>query len=1199
MSDCFSGLKQDLTDESDVGGFINDFRQAIQQKVITPYTGYSSYRQQTALLEDPALRDSMVVLGNVLKNAKANTTGLSKSARIAASREARKIDDIVHLIDINRQYMWSSSVGGMPFRTNAQMLEDLNFLNEKFENQVEIRKLFGADFPGVNVDGVLVKASERVRGQIVTRIRNARVEALPFNLINGSRKDRSDYLKTLQVPYVAQMDKDTQIAYIQAHLMRDVPGQMVVARNSMAQITTDAQAAWQLQQDARAASRAAKLGQPVPPKTQPVRQVVGGVTPPVPVTYPEMPAPLEFRLAPNQPVLPGINTKYSVIDQYGRDWILKPSHPGMPLWRIEGEDSSHRLGNLLGFNTAEGQINSVDHPGRGRQKGAAQRLFDNVLRDTHGLSVTSLSPQERQDLADEHLLDWFLSNHDGHDEQFLRLATGRLVGIDKGQSYKFFGKDKLELDWKPPQNAKPIYYNQLYHAIIDKKISRAEADDIVRNALARAASMEMAPDADIAAEALRGLKNRDPNSLKPGFVSGSGLVGVGTTAKNIPDLVKQIVDRKNNLVDDFKEFYKDIYAKAGYTWDGSLEPNQTAPPFHSGVSARLFKEVADTEVHGVPAFYAGEDIEDGSMLFWQEHWKNTGPTVTGTEPVLRAELKLRDAADKRVTKWLNEHLGQNAGVQAPKGGVPELRHEPTWWTLIEHAARATNSHVSDPSYFSTPLAQTRNAPFVDMKTTIEKELRQLKRGVLSSADLGYATGSSDIDRKAFIEHEKMLEMYLKYIQDIETARVAGGRIYRTTRFDFTPIPPDPNVPIPSAVKMKVTKAINSRQRGAFSAKTGKLTVDPKTPDVQSGQMFVIEIRPGLELEYRPWARAGVYDAVPLSQQGLMRLAAHNFQGLAPDDMQTVYDALAEMGLPIKPMTLQDMELQYWRMQYGVLQDSSDSMTRYGAVTGKIRSELARRRNIPIAEEIEIYKSGFAAGPDSRASIDNADFMPHFSRTHLESDTPTGKPYWHRFNVTAADIERATKGMFPKHLIANPNVMLDIVQSGQLLSTEERTRVLGGFMNGRHSSSDQESGGASYVFASLAGSAPRGDTGTMMYLSPHTLRRSSNFHFPSMQQGRISSRKANSKFQVAGYDTTSSWNAIHYKNSISILDDVEVIVFADARTRDAAILAYAQAGIREIRGVPVATRFVVRGAAVERATAAAWAAIRARGGVLTE
>lgn len=59
-------------------------------------------------------------------------------------------------------------------------------------------------------------------------------------------------------------------------------------------------------------------------------------------------------------------------------------------------------------------------------------------------------------LIEHQVFDWLISNHDSHAGNFLTTTDGKLVVIDKGQAWRFFGKDKLASDYSP-NPSKPVY----------------------------------------------------------------------------------------------------------------------------------------------------------------------------------------------------------------------------------------------------------------------------------------------------------------------------------------------------------------------------------------------------------------------------------------------------------------------------------------------------------------------------------------------------------------------------------------------------------------------------------------------------------------------------------------------------------------------------------------------------------------------
>ena len=87
--------------------------------------------------------------------------------------------------------------------------------------------------------------------------------------------------------------------------------------------------------------------------------------------------------------------------------------------------------------------------------------------------LTQLEPFEIHDIAVEHLVDWLCSQHDSHIGQWLEKPDGHLVCCDREQAYKYFGKDKLSVDYHPNSvyGERPPLYNKFWTMWADGKIS--------------------------------------------------------------------------------------------------------------------------------------------------------------------------------------------------------------------------------------------------------------------------------------------------------------------------------------------------------------------------------------------------------------------------------------------------------------------------------------------------------------------------------------------------------------------------------------------------------------------------------------------------------------------------------------------------------------------------------------------------------
>jgi len=164
------------------------------------------------------------------------------------------------------------------------------------------------------------------------------------------------------------------------------------------------------------------------------------------------------------------------------------------------------------------------------------------------IDFNNLSDSDVNELQKNMVLDWLLSNHDAHSGNFLRTDKG-IVGIDKGQSFKYFGKDKLTpsfgSDLNPPLAPnKPVYSTMMKNNLaqmtpfnegnLKTEIDRIQAipDDEYKNLLR--------PYAEQAAQA--GL-----------------LMKSGSQPNNVDAFLQAAVNRKNNLHNDFDKLWGDLH----------------------------------------------------------------------------------------------------------------------------------------------------------------------------------------------------------------------------------------------------------------------------------------------------------------------------------------------------------------------------------------------------------------------------------------------------------------------------------------------------------------------------------------------------------------------------------------------------------------------------------------------------------------
>jgi hypothetical protein len=139
-------------------------------------------------------------------------------------------------------------------------------------------------------------------------------------------------------------------------------------------------------------------------------------------------------------------------------WLVKKAPPQAP-HMVDMDVAANRIAAHSGLeapatfkmNTPEGGTASAQlmYPG-------AKDAFPG----TGPLDPEKLSDDDMATIQKHHALDWMLSNHDDHNRNFIRTQDGKLVGIDKGQSMKFFNNDRLAWDFFP--NAHEPVHNTMY-----------------------------------------------------------------------------------------------------------------------------------------------------------------------------------------------------------------------------------------------------------------------------------------------------------------------------------------------------------------------------------------------------------------------------------------------------------------------------------------------------------------------------------------------------------------------------------------------------------------------------------------------------------------------------------------------------------------------------------------------------------------
>ncbi len=136
----------------------------------------------------------------------------------------------------------------------------------------------------------------------------------------------------------------------------------------------------------------------------------------------------------------------------GRAFVFKKGD----LVICRAEEAADRISRLI---LGQGKAPAVKHVELDGVSGVLLEWLDGeVLNQTgHSDPPTKALQDNFDEVVAHHMVDWLVSNHDGHAGNFLLNKDG-MVAFDKGQAWKWYGEDKLDPNYKGTNHSWPIYH---------------------------------------------------------------------------------------------------------------------------------------------------------------------------------------------------------------------------------------------------------------------------------------------------------------------------------------------------------------------------------------------------------------------------------------------------------------------------------------------------------------------------------------------------------------------------------------------------------------------------------------------------------------------------------------------------------------------------------------------------------------------
>lgn len=258
-------------------------------------------------------------------------------------------------------------------------------------------------------------------------------------------------------------------------------------------------------------------------------------------------------------------------DPQGTQWLVKPPAPGAE-FMAPLDNATATLQAKSGLDGPETHMIPW-HDGHA----SAVKMIPGVSQAfQHPPRLKDLSPDDITTLQKHQAFDWLISNHDGHVGNFMRTPEGGLVGIDKGQAFKYFGRDKLSPNFHPNYYAREPVYNQLWRDFSGGHPGEMQDPRAKHSPLGQyIQKLQDIPDATLKnmfrpyAEQAAGVGLlANPNDDGKGNVDPQrGLDEASVAPNDAEGFLSALVKRKNNLSNDL-----------GTLYDRSFQQRQTAPP---------------------------------------------------------------------------------------------------------------------------------------------------------------------------------------------------------------------------------------------------------------------------------------------------------------------------------------------------------------------------------------------------------------------------------------------------------------------------------------------------------------------------------------------------------------------------------------------------------------------------------------------
>lgn len=856
-------------------------------------------------------------------------------------------------------------------------------------------------------------------------------------------------------------------------------------------------------------------------------------------------------LSPISKTYGGMHTKQGYADQFGEEWMAKfYASDNNAQYRCDAEHYGNVLGRTFGFNNPQTFVRTIDG-----NYNVLQKIIEHNGSLNH-VSPNSLNLAQLTSVMQEHVLDWWISNHDSWGENLLLSPDGKtIIGIDKGQAFKHSHDDKLAIGYLPKENPIPVWYDQFYNGVIDGSISAEVAEKVALKVLLKAFQVQ----------------SRHEERAHSLIESAMSKRSMWPNGHNKESFTKLILDRKSHLLADFETLYKNIFKAAGIEWTIDTESfGKSVGNAHISNSVIFAEEVRKASVFGKALFFNSLDIEDSHIMWTSMNQKDGGVCLLGF-------AKIRNTADAELTSWLKTRLvgGKETPVPVaiPKTiTVNELPYIVEFVSRLISLSKTIKTHKEDGQYNSETIKQAYNTAH---------EMRSLLKSVENAETyetnklVTYYFHTADSQAWWKVNAQELLAKYdimLAAKDAHKSVKEYDSKFKKLNIDDYVyvakeePIEEEKPVETESikdvqiaGKQMVVARRVSAQHGGGMDYNSGRMVQEQDIKDYyQTGYEYTVSYDDVL-VHYRPWMESGVLKA----QQGQLAIEVANWDG-GHATIDDVLDTLGIMGIDVTPADAQSLELFYWRHLMGVIAERIPT-TATSSIIKVVNQAKSTNHEMSQDQELQLIKDAWTVSYGQEI-VDNANWKPRFNKHYNEIE---GRPSWIRPDVTL-DTLKTIYTELPEHNVISQTdgsrmkTALRILRTGRVLSTEERPRILGANISGMSSQADQKVGSSAFVFTRQNHPMNASDSEPFLILNPIIALRTNTYVFSGDKYGNIEYRKEGAPFEPQKMYTIGKGG---YTNEMMVKNEAPVIglVVGTEAKKKSCISELKADGITEING----------------------------------